>query len=133
MFTKGNRSVAGYTVVLAASRPLTSDMTPRWEGMPGEEVLTVRNTTKSQHRLSNSPHISIELAMVVWLVVPDFLNRADPRGLPRSRPGQGEDHHYQCRSPLDMLRCSLPPSPLPPPLPIILHVEMAVGQVECVV
>ena len=40
-------------LVLAASwlppSPVTSDMTPRWEGMPQEEVVTVRNTTKSQH------------------------------------------------------------------------------------
>ena len=39
--------------------PVTSDMTPRWQGMPLEEVVTVRNTTKSQHRLSNSPHIRL--------------------------------------------------------------------------
>ena len=96
--------------------PVTSDMTPRWQGMPLEEVVTVRNTTKSQRRLSNSPHISISS----WMV--------DGKRFQQSRRSsrfanwlRGRGLSVRCKSPLNMLGPSLPP---PSSLPIILHVEM---------
>ena len=98
--------------------------------MPLEEVVTVRNTTKSQHRLSNSPHISIELGMVGGTRFPQS-SRSSRSAKKQTWARRGSSLSVQIS--IGYVEMQPPFPPLPPPLPIILHVEMAVGRVECVV